>query len=560
VQCRVCHSRLAFIITNMRSVFLTFLLVVGVLLAPAAHAQPGFADDLRTQFTAKRPGGIKLLNQPQLQSFYQRRDFQSVWLTHDSPNYHAWLLRKALRSADREGLEPSDYRLSAIERLWVETSLDSGVKLELLLSDAFMRYSRQLRAGRLNPAEIDPDWHIKPENNDSAPLAWLTMNAYDFSRALDTLAPPQTGYRRLRKALAYYRQIKHDGGWPTLSPGPTLKLGAYDRRVGLLRIRLMDEGDLQTNAYKNLDSFNLQVQDAVMRFQQRHGIKADGIVGTETRVAMNIPVESRIEEIKLNMERWRWLPRHLGDHYVMVNTASYTLDVVDHEHSTLSMRVIIGQKEKTTPVLEARLSVIQLNPYWVVPDKIAAEELLPKQQQNPDYLTDHHYRVFDRWGDDAQELDPAEIKWGKYTKDNFPYKLRQDPGPDNALGQIKFIFQNDLAIYLHDTPHRQLFAQINRAFSHGCVRVEHPMSLALYLLQDQPQWDRESITNAIDSRKTVNLRLTQPVPIYLVYWTSWVGDDGKMNFRPDVYDRDRLVEENGHNATDALKLPIKAAY
>jgi murein L,D-transpeptidase YcbB/YkuD len=243
----------------------------------------------------------------------------------------------------------------------------------------------------------------------------------------------------------------------------------------------------------------------------------------------------------------------------MVNTAGYRLDVVDHERSALSMRVITGQKEKTTPVLSGRLSVVQLNPYWLVPDEIAAEELLPKQQNDPDFLVDHNYRVFDRWGDDAKELDPAKIKWRKYTKDNFPYKLRQDPGPENALGQIKFIFQNELAIYLHDTPHRGLFARTDRALSHGCVRVEQPMPLALKLLQDQPQWDRAMISATIESGATVDLPLTQPVPIYLVYWTAWVGDDGEMNFRADVYERDRLVQENGHSGTNAVKMPIKTA-
>jgi len=534
-----------------------WLLVIGVMFAPAVHAQADIATALRAHLSAKRPAGITLLNRSELQSFYQQHDFHPVWLTHDRPNYHAWLLRKALRSADREGLDPEDYRLPAIERQWSDESMDSQVKLELLLSDAFMRYSRQIRAGRLNPAEIDPDWHIKPENGNSAPLAWMTLDADDFERALQTLPPPQPGYQRLRKALTHYRQIKHDGGWPILRPGPSLKLGAYDRRVGLLRIRLMAEGDLQTRAFENLDSYNLPVSEAVKRFQRRNGIKADGVVGPATRAAMNIPVERRIEQIKLNMERWRWLPRQLGDRYVMVNTAGYTLDVVDRERNALSMRVITGQKEKTTPVLAARLSVVQLNPYWRVPDEIAAEELLPLQQKDPGYLADHHYRVFDRWGDNAKELNPAKIKWRKYSKDRFPYKLRQDPGPDNALGQIKFIFQNELAIYLHDTPHRQLFARTDRALSHGCVRVEKPMTLALDLLQDQSQWDREAISETIESGATVNLRLTQPVPIYLVYWTAWVGDDGQMNFRADVYERDRLAEQNGHSGTDAPKTPIK---
>jgi len=511
--------------------------------AQASSALDDVTEVLRVKLNATESRSDTSLDWPRLRALYAARDYRPVWVDGKKPNRRADRWRVALTQADAEGLEPQAYHLDVIDRQWSAQDKLELASLELLLSDAFLRYSAQAQAGRLKPGEVDPEWHIKPPAPEDVPMQWLSLNAKEFGRAVATLPPPHAGYRALRSALARYRKIEFDGGWPLLPSGPVLKLGYYDHQVALLRLRLIAEGDLLTEAFANLDSFDLDVKEAVMRFQRRHGIEADGIVGPSTRAAMNVPVARRIEQIKLNMERWRWLPRTLGRRYVMVNTAGYELEVHDNGRSTLKLRVIAGQKEKKTPVLGAKLSAVQINPFWFVPHEIAAEELLPEQQKNRNYFASLGYRVFNKWGDDAKEIDPAKIKWRRYNKDHFPYKVRQDPGPLNALGRMKFIFQNNFAIYLHDTPHRRLFESENRALSHGCVRVEHPMQLALTLLKHDPKWSEEAILDAIDSGVTVNAPLPEPVPIYLVYWTAWVGEPGQMHFREDVYERDRLMAE-----------------
>lgn len=504
----------------------------------------GVAEALRVKLTiAEQSRSWQPLDWPRLRKFYEPRDYRPVWVDGEKPKQRAELWRDTLRLAGVEGLDPEAYHLSAIESRWHAATRATLASLELLLTDAFIHYSVHVRAGRLNPGAVDPDWHITPPPVEGVPLAWLTLSAEDFATAVSSLPPPHMGYRRLRAALARYRKLQDDGGWPILPPGPGLRYGDRHRQVGVLRIRLMAEGDLLTRSVDDIYYFDHEMSEAVKRFQVRHGLDADGVVGPGTRAAMNVPVSRRIEQIKLNMERWRWLPRKLGERYVMVNTAGYELEVNENELPVLSLRVITGEKDKMTPVLGANLRVVQFNPYWVVPSEIAAEELLPKQKRNPNYFAAMGYRVFDKWGEDAKELDPSTINWSKYNKDNFPYKVRQDPGPRNALGRMKFIFQNRFAIYLHDTPHRRLFDKENRALSHGCVRVQYPVELALNLLGGDKQWTRETINETIKSGETVDAWLPAPVPIYLVYWTAWVGDVDQVNFREDIYERDRLMSK-----------------
>ena len=490
-----------------------------------------------------------ILDWPRLKKFYKPRDYRPVWMDGDDPLPRATLWRETLRRAELDGLDPELYHLSAIEKRWHTYNPDSKATLELLLTDAFINYSVHARAGRLDPDQVDPNWHIKPPVVDSIPLLWLTLAEEDFASAVNTLPPAHKGYQRLRAALARYRQIERSGGWPPLPAGPKLQYGNQAKQIGLLRLRLIAEGDLASRSSEDIYRFDRDIREAVKRFQVRHGLHADGVVGESTRMAMNVPVSNRIEQIKVNMERWRWLPRKLGDRYVMVNTAGYELSVVEDKHPVLNLKVITGKQTNETPVISGRLGVVQFNPYWTVPSTIAAEELLPKQQRNPDFLTSRGFRVYDKWGEDAKELDPADIEWSQYNKKNFPYKLRQDPGPKNALGSMKFLFANNFAIYLHDTPHRRLFNRETRAFSHGCIRVQHPIRLAEYLLADVNGWSREEIEEAIESGETQNVRLPAPVSLYLAYWTAWVGTADEVHFREDVYERDRNMAKIGKNET-----------
>jgi murein L,D-transpeptidase YcbB/YkuD len=360
-----------------------------------------------------------------------------------------------------------------------------------------------------------------------------------FAAALKDLTPAHIGYLRLREALKRYRQIRKQGGWPMMPAGPVLKKGSWHKQVEVLRQRLLAEGDLELGPTRDVRYFDDAVEFALERFQVRHGIRMDGVLGPVTRKMMNVTVTQRIKQIKYNMERWRWLPRWLTKRYIMVNTAGFNLDVVEDEDIQFSMGVIIGTPERPTPVVASRLHTVVFNPYWTVPPTIVFEDLLPRQRRNPAFFKANHIRVIRN----GEEVDPTEVNWNKVNKNYFPFILRQDPGPKNSLGRIKFLFKNDYTVYLHDTPKKYLFDKDSRAFSSGCIRVEDPARLASYLLGDDNGWTVEKIRETIDSGKYLEVPILNTMPIYLVYMTAWVEENGAAHFRPDIYQWDPKVSK-----------------
>jgi murein L,D-transpeptidase YcbB/YkuD len=274
------------------------------------------------------------------------------------------------------------------------------------------------------------------------------------------------------------------------------------------------------------------------RFQWRHGLTADGAMDTRTRAELNVSVESRVDQLEVNLERWRWLPQDLGRRHIMVNAAAFALEVVEDDSVKLAMRVVVGLPYHHTPVFTGTMRYLVFNPYWYVPDSIAVQEILPHHKRAPSYLAQQGIRVLRGWAPDAREVDPATVDWSKITLDNFPFQLRQDPGPLNPLGRIKFMFPNKFNVYLHDTSARTLFDKTQRAFSHGCIRIEKPIDLALYLLQKDPRWNRDSLLAALDEAVDRTVPLPETIPIHILYWTAWADEDGTIQFRPDIYGRD----------------------
>jgi murein L,D-transpeptidase YcbB/YkuD len=295
------------------------------------------------------------------------------------------------------------------------------------------------------------------------------------------------------------------GGWSSLPAGHALRLGVADARVPLLRTRLgLAGGD---------ERFDESLDSAVRRFQAHHGIEIDGIVGPETLRELNVPVAARVQQIAVNMERWRWMPDDLGASYLIVNIAAFRLDVFEEDRAVLSMKTVVGKEYTRTPFFAARIEEVIVNPWWNVPDSIAYKEVWPKQRRDSSYFAREHMVVVDG-------------------------RVRQKPGPWNALGRLKFNLPNNYGVYLHDTPAKELFARSFRAFSHGCIRLERPMDLALYLLKDQPLWTQSAIETGIASGATKTIRLTSPRPVYVLYWTARVGEDGEVEFHRDYYGRD----------------------
>jgi murein L,D-transpeptidase YcbB/YkuD len=498
--------------------------------------------ELHTRLEQRSGRNAEQLAWPQLNDFYTPRNYQPVWVDASGPNAHAVILLETLQQAGSEGLEPSSYQVSLLEQLWRNNSLQQQIDLELLLTNAFFDYSRELHSGQLDPKWSELLWHIAVAETDTVALLQALLASDDFSLALKSLAPTHPAYQRLREALARYRKYQAAGGWPQIPEGLKLRLGDQDLRIPLLRRRLQLEGELQFTPLEDNMLFDQGLRYAVERFQLRHGLKMDGVVGPLTLAELNVPLNRRIAQIKLNMERWRWLPDQLGHRHIIVNVSAYQLTGYDHGERQFTMEAIIGTLEYPTPLITGELHTVVFNPYWTITRNIALEEIVPKQRRNPDYLASRGIRVFSSWSD-GKELSPWQVNWAKVRPDNFPYMLRQDPGPQNPLGKIKFLFTNNFRVYLHDTPAQQLFDQTERSFSHGCIRVSDPSRLAAYLLVKEPQgqWNKETIRSAMNSKNTSEVAVAPSVPIYLLYLTAWVGDDGAVHFRRDIYGEDEIL-------------------
>ena len=489
------------------------------------------------------------LDPRRLAPYYQLATPRPLWVSHQGPGARARMLRAVLRAAGQHGLEPARYRLSDIEVHWHDRSPSAQACMELYLTNAFERYSLDLRTGRVGPHEADPSWYLPVADFDPAAALAAAGSDGDFAALIEALVPAHAAYERLRDALARYESIAQAGGWPMLPTGPKLTPGdeipAAPEQIALLRARLRAEGDLSGFSLWERKTYDAALATAVRRFQRRHGLLADGVMGARTRAALNIPVEARIAQLRRTLERWRWLPHELGEHYILVNSAGFELAVVERGRTVLSMRVIVGTPEQPTPSFAATLQSLAINPYWNVPERIARDVLLPKQQRNPLYFTKRGIRIFElRNGNGkgiGEEIEPARIDWTRVDADSFAFRLRQEPGPKNSLGRLSFMLPNPFDVFLHDTPDKALFARDTRTFSEGCVRLEQAMALAQHALRRLDGWDEERLLSEIDTLRYQTLRLPEPIPVYVLYLTSWVDDAGLVNFRDDVYGREDVL-------------------
>jgi murein L,D-transpeptidase YcbB/YkuD len=540
----------------LRLPFWGIVLLLGLGSGPLG-SPPDVAPLLRARIEAARqgsPGALTVGNTPiraqeLVARHYQQTGFAPSWSDSDGPTAPVDSLVAVLRDAARDGLPPADYHTATIDSLVRRLRAPAApaaqkralADLDLLCTDAFFLYGTHLLHGRVDPVELVPTWTL-PRRHSALPAHLQTaLNANTLRSTLADLRPSQPEYETFRRTLHRYRTIADQGGWPTIPDGPPLKEGRRDERVPLLRTHLRLTGDLPGGASPpDPARFDDPLRQAVGRFQERHGLRADGVVGPATRAALNVPVESRIRQIAVNLERWRWLPPDLGNPHVLVNIADFWLRVVEHGDPVLQMRVVVGTQHRKTPVFSDRISYLVFNPYWHVPARIAAEDKLPLFQRTPALFDRLGYEAFQGWGADAAPIDGSTIDWDALSADDFPYRLRQKPGPTNALGRIKFMFPNPHDIYLHDTPTRWHFHRSRRDFSSGCIRVEHPTELAAYLLRHNRGWTPERIEAAFDNRDERGVILQRKVPIHLLYWTAWV-ENGTLHVRPDVYDRDAAV-------------------
>lgn len=485
-----------------------------------------------------------------LQAFYTDRKGLPAWSGNEGPNEQAADLLRILKRATREGLSPQDYGVARIEALIATINLDREgsqplnveqlADLDLLLTEAFFSYTSHFSGGRADHQRHYPGWVFKRRQTDLIKTLTSALESREMEATLNEVAPRFYGYMKLRERLNEYIDIAEAGGWRKIPAGRPLMKGMRDKRVRTLRKRLISTGMASLSQAKTDTYFDLDLETAVRRFQRQHGLREDGIVGRTTLVELNVPVEVRICQMAVNLDRLRWLPYELGDRHILINIPDFNLEIVEDKRVVMHIRAIVGKTDKRTNLLSSRITAIELNPYWKIPKSIAVEEFLPQLKRNPRYLG-KKIKVFA--GDyQTNPVSPTSIKWSRVTAENFPYFLRQEPGSDNPLGRVKFVFSNEADIYIHDTPTRNLFTQDKRSFSHGCVRIEKPVDLAAYLLKIQPnnRWSSQNIQAEIRKGKNLPLPLNERVPVHIVYQTVWIDREGNLNFRPDIYDIDNI--------------------
>jgi L,D-transpeptidase YcbB len=485
-----------------------------------------------------------------VRSLYKAYDRGPLWLgKHGIEKRRTRVLLEALDSAGSHGLNVSGFPLDEIARTTeVLDEADPPLAMQLAEADIalttlYVTLGRDLLTGQVRPRAVAQSWYIDPRADGTDSTLARVLRAEQLERSLESLRPHDSAYDALREKLVDYRKLVTDGGWPTVPKGRALKPGESESSARLIalaaRLRgegLLPEGD---SAWTLEDGerpvYDARLAGAVARFQARHGIVVDSVLGDETVASLNVPANVRLAQIAANLERYRWLPRSLGSKYILVNVPAFRLQAFEGEREALTMKVIVGAEYegRATPVFSDSMQYVVFRPYWDVTDSIAIKEIYPKAEDDRTFLERNNYEI---------------------VRGDGKERVRQKPGPENALGLVKFIFPNDFAIYLHDTPEDDLFQKDVRAFSHGCIRLERPADLAEWVLS----WPADSVQRTMESGKDDNrVNLPTKIPVYIVYFTAYVRD-GELYFASDLYNRDetliRAMEGNASGADAARRV------
>lgn len=467
--------------------------------------------------------------------FYDGRRRRGAWVGSRGPLEEGSALHEAIGRAGEDGLSPERYRHDVAEKL--RSALDGAgqvtlsdkmaaryrTDLEILLTEGFNRLARDLLLGMVDPAEAGIDHRIAQDDPPSSDLLDRMVNGEAPDAVIASLRPALPQYERARAALAAFREVEARGMWPIIAVDAVLHEGESDPAIAQLRQRLVNGVDREEAALASVGASNPNLYDrdlvlAVQRFQERHALEPDGVIGVSTVRELNHTPSEWISELELNMDRWRWLPRDLGERYVLVNSAGFELEVVENGQVIEAMDVVVGAEATATPIFADSIRHVVVNPYWNVPEGIMKRTIEPAMARDPNYLRNHDMEVVDG-------------------------QVRQRPGPKNSLGRYKFIFPNEFDVYLHDTPDGHLFEETERAFSSGCVRIERPRDFARMLLRLQSDEDPDSLDALVEAGEEKWIALDRPLPIFLLYFTAWVQEDGTTRFHHDIYGHDEAVEE-----------------
>ncbi len=521
----------------------------GVLIAMLSLAAPAFAakSGLAPGLAETKDAIVDILtSQERLPGHLQRvrKTLTAHYIDNDAPVYWVGTGRmnpflQRLLLADEDGLKledyPADYLLALRDSIDATDPL-SAAYTELSFAAYFLRYAADLKTGRFIPSKIDPKLFQPRRKLDRIALLEKLNEYQDPNRYLSNLEPHSPHYRALKTLLRQYRALTDAGGWQPIPMGNTLKPGMSDPRVPAIRERLVKSGDLVPVAVAEPELYDPALALAVEQYQRRHGLNDEAIVGKLTLTQMNVPATERVRQIIVNMERWRWMPEDMGHRHIMVNIAAFELQRVNSGSVIERIPVVVGKPYHQTPVFSDQMEYLEFNPTWTVPRSIATKEMLPKLKKNPNALGSTYELLAG-----GESIPFSGVDFNQYTGSSFPYTIRQRPGEKNALGRVKFMFPNKHAVYLHDTPSRSLFHKNTRAFSHGCVRVYKPIELAGKVLADVPKWSPKRIKQTLASAKTTRVKLPAKIPVHIIYATAYRGEGGSVEFRPDIYGRDKKL-------------------
>lgn len=463
-----------------------------------------------------------------VEAVYAARDYAPIW-----SRLKAASLTAALSSAERHGLPAERYELAVLQGEQDVDGVDPQREVEL--TQAFLRYARDVNSGVLEPQRVDTDIVVLPKRPDPAALLEGMAETPDPISYLQALAPSHRHYTDLLEEKTRLERLISLGGWGGQIPGgKTLRPGDASPRVIVLRARL--GAMFGTDMGEELE-YDGTLVDFVKSFQLRHGLNDDGVVGPKTLAAMNANPQDRLKQVLVNLERQRWLNYDRGSRHIYVNQADFSVRVIDHGETTYVSRVVIGKNRHRTQEFNDEMTYMVVNPTWHVPRSIATEEMLPKLKANPAALGDS-MQIMTRGG---TRVNPRLIDFTQFTESNFPFLVKQSPGRANALGRVKFMFPNQFNIYLHDTPAKNLFSRDARAYSHGCVRVQKPFELAEVLLALQTEDPKGTFERYLGGGRERHVNLEKPVPVYLTYQSAWVDRFGVPQYRDDIYGRDGRV-------------------
>jgi murein L,D-transpeptidase YcbB/YkuD len=512
--------------------------------APAwADVQAHIFDIFDSLHQGEQPYGITggLYAADTLNLLYSERGYEPAWASYDAITP---VLAELSASRD-EGLDPEDYHYSVLKSLESEyvSAADQGRRdhlratFDVLLSDAVLLYGRHLQEGKVDPGRVEPTWNFSRPDFDPETTVKRVQEALaegNVVERLEAFKPKMRVYGLLKSELARYRELDTRYDFTAVPMDTVLRPGMRHDNVIALRTQLARLG-YQADATDDGALYDDELAASVRDFQRMHTLDPDGIVGKGTFRELNTPYADRVDQLRLNLDRLRWIRNDVTDQMVIVNIPGFELYYIRDNNLDWETGVMVGKIKHQTPIFRHEITYLEFNPTWTVPRSIIRRSLFPKFNANPDYLRSANYKLYNT---DGVEVDPFTLDWSQYSANRFPFRVVQQPGPDNALGRVKFMFPNEYAIYLHDTPARSLFSRSSRAFSSGCIRVQDPMQLAERLLADEQGWDRSRIDATVEDGNRRVVRLGSPVEVMLMYWTASPTPDDRIQLHPDIYDRD----------------------